>query len=593
MKNSGRINLSLKKNGRIETFLQPFLSFKHTFLEANVYRKITMLVNLILPGFGNVLLGQVEIGLIVSLVFYGLIGATSNFMHAYITGSIALSILNSIIVFGILFVAILALYYYGFRKNVENVDALNNEDEISGSIIISFFKGLFSKIKNYWVDFYVNYKIGTSKDKISLITSFFIMGLPMLSYKELIKGILFFLIQVIFISYMIAAGATHLSIFFNLNNLQIRETYYIIFGVIDLIIIALFVYFYIVSLSQTLKCVKKANKERWKQALKRQFRDLVDTNLNVCALIIPVLGAIVFTIVPIVFMIFIAFTNYSFKTVEGYDNFDLNHNIFLKWVGFSTFERIFALQANLQDFLMVFAWTILWATLATFTCYFGGLLLALLLNKKEIKGKVIYRSLFVIAMAMPQFVSLLTIRTLFEDLGPINMLLQSWGVIDSAIEFWETEWIAKVLIIAINMWVGVPYYMLLMSGLLINIPKDYYEAATIEGANKWQQFKEITFPQIFFMTTPMLITSFVSNINNFNVIWFLTGGEPISSSATASTTAGSTDILITWLYKISMQSPQDYNFAGALGIIMFVISATLSLIVFRQSRSYKNEGEYQ
>lgn len=592
----GKLNLSLKKGGRIEGFVYPFTRWSIAFKEATPYRKFGMILNFILPGFGNALLGQVEVGVILTVVFYGLCFATGYFLSQYVSGLLTtMNTFNAVIVFAILFVAILWIYYAAFKKNVDNNERLNNEDMIDGSVIVRGCTALGRTIKNYWKDFYVNYKIGTAKEKTVLLTSFFVMGLPVIAYKEIIKGTVFFVIQVAFLCYMIAAGFNHLWIFFNFNNLSTADanTYastlnYMIFGVLDLIIVVVFIFFYIKNLSMTLSAVKAQNKEKWGTALKQEAYSLIDTNLNVTGLIVPILGALIFTILPLVFMILIAFTNYSLKTVEGYNNFNPGANIFLQWVGLDSFERIFSMSANLTDFLTVFAWTILWATLATFSCYFGGLLLALLLNKKEIKGKVIYRSLLVITMAMPQFVSLLTVRTLFNDYGPINLLLQSWGWIDSFIPFWNTEWIAKLLIILINMWVGVPYYMLLMSGLLINIPKDYYEAATIEGASKWQQFKEITMPQIFFMTTPMLISSFVSNINNFNVIWFLTGGAPSMSA-----TAGRTDILITWLYKISMTGTQDYNFAGALGIIMFIITATLSLIVFRNSRSYKNEGEYR
>ncbi len=214
----------------------------------------------------------------------------------------------------------------------------------------------------------------------------------------------------------------------------------------------------------------------------------------------------------------------------------------------------------------------------------------MLLNKQCIKGKIVYRSLFVVAMAMPQFVSLLTMRTIFDTYSPLNSLLINLGIISENYEFWMNEFSAKMLILFINMWVGIPYYMLLMSGLLINIPKDYYEAATIDGASKWQQFKRITFPNILYMTTPLLITSFVSNINNFNVIYFLTNGGTIANGI--SNTAYKTDILITWLYTLTMKK-YDYNFGAAIGIVMFIISATISLIVFRKSKAYRSEEEYQ
>jgi arabinogalactan oligomer/maltooligosaccharide transport system permease protein len=319
----------------------------------------------------------------------------------------------------------------------------------------------------------------------------------------------------------------------------------------------------------------------------------------VTALIVPVLGAVTFTIIPLVFMILVAFTNYSGNTAYA-DNIIPAPNLgkYLSWVNFNTFKRLFGESENLKAMLTVFSWTMIWAILATFTCYFGGLFLAMLLNKKCIKGKIIYRSLLVISMALPQFVSLLVMKRMFADNGLINQWLKSWGYIswlqnqgwissqDNFIPFWETPWRAKTLIILINMWVGIPYYMLLMSGLLINIPQDYYEAAKIEGASRSQVFHKITLPYILYMTTPCLITSFVSNINNFNVIWFLTGSKDGK--------ADETDILITWLYKITMGSNlHDYNFGAAIGIVMFIISASVSLIVYQRSASYKNEEEFR
>ncbi len=215
----------------------------------------------------------------------------------------------------------------------------------------------------------------------------------------------------------------------------------------------------------------------------------------------------------------------------------------------------------------------------------------MLLAKKSVKPKILYRSLFVVAMAVPQFVTLRVMNTMFNEYGPINTVLMNWGLIDTRIAFWDNLLSAKTLIVLVNMWVGIPYYMLLISGLLLNIPKDYYEAASIEGASKRQQFAKITFPHIFFMTSPLLITSFVSNINNFNVIWLLTGGAPLGQGTGG--VAGGTDILITWLYKLTMQNNPEYNLGAAIGIVMFILSAVISLIIFRQSSAYKKEEEFR
>jgi arabinogalactan oligomer/maltooligosaccharide transport system permease protein len=232
-----------------------------------------------------------------------------------------------------------------------------------------------------------------------------------------------------------------------------------------------------------------------------------------------------------------------------------------------------------------------WAFFATFTTYFGGMFLAMFIKKKTFKHQALFRSLFVLTLAVPQFITLRVMYVMFNDFGPINQWLLSQTIITDRILFWSDINLAKTLIILVNMWVGIPYYMLLMSGLLLNIPKDHYEAAAIEGASRWQQFRFITFPHLLFMTSPLLITGFVGNINNFNVIWLLTGGRPLGLGTGG--VAGGTDILITWLYKLTMQNNPEYNLGAAIGIIMFIFSSVISLFIFRKSSAYAREEEFQ
>ena len=140
----------------------------------------------------------------------------------------------------------------------------------------------------------------------------------------------------------------------------------------------------------------------------------------------------------------------------------------------------------------------------------------------------------------------------------------------------------------INMWVGIPFSMLITSGILMNIPQDLYESARIDGAGPFKTFTKITLPYMLFVTTPYLITQFVGNFNNFNVIYLLTQGDPKSVHLYQ---AGETDLLVTWLYKLTVNF-QDYNLASVIGIFVFVISAMLSLIVYNSSSSVKNEEDF-
>jgi arabinogalactan oligomer/maltooligosaccharide transport system permease protein len=131
--------------------------------------------------------------------------------------------------------------------------------------------------------------------------------------------------------------------------------------------------------------------------------------------------------------------------------------------------------------------------------------------------------------------------------------------------------------------------MLITSGILMNIPADLYESARIDGAGVVKTFTHITLPYMIFVTTPYLITQFVGNINNFNVIYLLTGGGPLSLDYYQ---GGKTDLLVTWLYKLTVNN-QDYNLASAIGIIIFLITASLSLLVYNLSGSSRKEESFQ
>ena len=217
------------------------------------------------------------------------------------------------------------------------------------------------------------------------------------------------------------------------------------------------------------------------------------------------------------------------------------------------------------------------------------MVLALLINKKGIKFKGLWRTLFVITIAVPNFVTLLVMNQLLADQGTLNLTLKDWGLISDSIPFLSDANYARVVVILVNMWIGVPYTMLSTSGILMNIPEDLYESAKIDGASAFQTFMKITLPYMLFVTTPYLISSFVGNINNFNVIYLLTGGEPKSTDYYSG--AGKTDLLVTWLYKLTANN-KDYNLAAVIGIIIFVICAIASLITYNMSKSAKDEEAF-
>ena len=167
---------------------------------------------------------------------------------------------------------------------------------------------------------------------------------------------------------------------------------------------------------------------------------------------------------------------------------------------------------------------------------------------------------------------------------------------NSFISLWDSPVVAKVLVIVINIWVGIPYIMLMATGILMNIPQDLYESSRIDGAKPWQQYTRITLPYMMFVMGPYLLTSFVGNLNNFNVIYLLTNGNPLNTQigTAGGVSVGHTDLLITWLYKMTLNSAETkYYMASIIGILVFIVVAALSLIVYNVIPSTKNEEDYK
>ncbi len=327
----------------------------------------------------------------------------------------------------------------------------------------------------------------------------------------------------------------------------------------------------------------------------QDLKSLLDDKFHITMLTPTCIAALAFTVLPTIFMICMAFTTYNDfdMTAEGTTLFH--------WNGLTNFINMFTGKTTLGSeikarFFPVLGWTFIWAIFATITCYFGGILLALLINKKGIKGKKIFRTIFILTIAIPQFISLLAMRNLLGANGPINALFMNWFNLKDPINFLGLEIknqnvvLTKVMVILINMWVGVPYTMLMTSGILLNIPSDLYEAATVDGASKPKMFFKITLPYVVFVTTPYLISSFIGNINAFNSIFLLTGGGPSVSGGTYK--AGQTDLLVTWLYKLTIDNG-DYNTGAVIGILTFIITATITLIAYRNSKAYKEEDTFQ
>ena len=421
--------------------------------------------------------------------------------------------------------------------------------------------------------------------------SFVVMGAANLANKQYLTGLIFLFSQLAFFYWLIRNGLRALSMLATLGTqsqglvfderlgievLQEGDNsmLLLLFGIAAIVICLLLVGLYVINLksARNIHELKKAGKKI--PSTMDDLASLLNERFHATLMTIPLLGVLLFTVLPLLYMISIAFTNY--------DHTHLPPKNLFTWVGFVNFGNV--ISGNMADtFFPVLGWTLIWATLATVTCFFFGILLALLINTKGLKFKGVWRTIFVTTMAVPQFISLLVMRNLLNGAGPINATLLNLGLIDSAIPFLTDPIWAKITVIVVNMWIGIPATMLVSTGIIQNLPTDQIEAARIDGANKLQIFRNITFPQILFVMMPALIQQFIGNINNFNVIFLLTGGGPSNSDFYG---AGSTDLLVTWLYNLTVNT-MDYNLASVIGILIFILSAVFSLLAYTRTNSFK------
>lgn len=429
-----------------------------------------------------------------------------------------------------------------------------------------------------------------TKKKI-MISSLVFMGLAHILYlKEYIKGLLFASIEIVTlimlpriiekIGNMITLGEANLSVPVKLRD---HSIFMLIDGVIVCAILLLIVLVYFISIKSALASYKYYQVNNKLQGQKASLKIITGKSFPIIALT-PTVGLIMlFVVVPLVFSALVAFTNYSSpdhippsKTVD--------------WVGIQNFADMFGGNAMWTGALgRVVLWTLLWAVLATFTCYFGGMLIAVLLNESKLRIAPVFRGIFVLSYAVPAVVSMLVWKNLLNGtFGTVNRTLMHFGLIDHAIPWLSDVWLARFTTVAINLWAGFPYFMLLTMGAMTAISSDIYEAAKIDGANKFQLFRLITLPQVLYQTTPLIIMSFTHNINNFGAIFFLTGGAPVMADSTR-TSAGGTDILITWIYDLTVNLLK-YNYAAVLAVMIFIVMAPFAIYNFRQTKSYK-EGE--
>ena len=478
----------------------------------------------------------------------------------------------------------------------------------SGNVILAAVRGFFGAIGGFFSSFGTAVAKGDFATKLSLLW----LGAGYARRRQYVKAVIMTVLEaaVIWFTFGFALnyvpkfgtlGTVEPEVVFNIETMQNEYNDFdnsfqiLLFSLFSFVVWFAAVIVWMKNVMNAYELQKKAERGEHINTFREDLHSYIEEKFHITLLTLPVLGIVVFTFIPILLLIFVAFTNY-----------DQNHmppSTLFTWTGLSNFLSLFGgggLTVTFgYAFVRVLGWTLVWAFFATFTTYIGGILLSVLLNSRKTRLPKLWRTLFIVTIAVPQFVSLLLVRNFFSNGGIVNTICANIGltgflrniglVSTSYIPFLSAPGWAHVMIILINIWIGVPYQMLIATGVLMNLPTDQLESARVDGARPFQVFKSITMPYLLFVTGPALVTDFVKNINNFNVIYLLT--ESVYTT-TNQAMANSQAKEVTWLFRLT-QDYYNYKMASAIGIIVFVICAVFTLIAFNSMIKGDREGTYQ
>ena len=421
--------------------------------------------------------------------------------------------------------------------------------------------------------------------------SIVVMGLGQILYRQFVKGFVYLALLAASVCYFATGGLDAVVGFFTLGTRQEdlwlgipgdNSMTMMILGIFAIAILALTVALWVTNIRDAAFTAREAEAGRPPRTFRRTLAALADEKFHVTALSLPLVTVGVFSVIPIVFMILLAFTN-----MGG----DIVYPRLADW-SFDAWQKLTSVGKLSGTFVKILGWNVEWAVASTAVNFMGGLALALLLNKKNVRGSKIWRAFPILAYAIPGFISMLGFKFMFSQSGPINSMLADAGrdTIFFLTNDASAKWWARGIGLFVNAWISIPSIMLMATGILGNISHDLYEAAELDGATAFQQFRKITLPFVVFATTPVLIGQFVGSFNNFGIFFFLRSG--VISNYGDYFLASDTDLLINWLYNLSVDNDY-YSVGAAISLVIFAITSVASLSVYVRSAAYKQEDTYQ
>ena len=352
-----------------------------------------------------------------------------------------------------------------------------------------------------------------------------------------------------------------------------RSILFMIEGIISLVFVFLAALIYIFSF----KDVRKVEKKEMAGIRPNNFfetKKMLRTDGFPFLITAPALLVIIFiVIVPIVTAIMISFTNMDPQ----------NQNKFT-WIGLNNYITIAKGQGIAgQAFWHIFGWTVVWTLLASTLAIVLGFIFALLVNNERVRGKKFFRTIYLLPCAIPAFITIMFFSIMTSRGGIIPEALNSLFNVNLDIK--NNTFQTRAMLILLQGWLGHSYIFLLTTGVLQAIPKDLYEAASIDGATGFQRTLKITIPLVLFQIAPMLINQYTFNFNNFSIIYLYNQGGPFNPQVYGNL-AGSSDILISYIYKLTMES-QYQAIGAAVTVFISIILIIISYFGYKNSSAFK------
>lgn len=411
-----------------------------------------------------------------------------------------------------------------------------------------------------------------------------IPGLGQFYNGQNIKALMLFLVFILEVVEWIVFGGSALVGLVTLGDTPVvdHSLFMLIQGSMQLIMILVMVLIHAASMRDAKTTAERLNNHEKVPMTFKETLDSLYENGFPYLLIIPAYLAMAFAIVfPVVVTLFIAFTNYDFRHIPPQKLLD--------WVGFKNFINMVQLSTFRKAFGSVLSWTFIWTFAASTLQIVIGVATAIIANQNFIKFKRLFGVIFLLPWAVPAFISIMSFGNFFNDsIGAMNVQVLPFiekllPFLDFGIVPWKTDAIfTKIAVIMVQGWLGFPYIYVLVSGILQSIPADLYEAATVDGATSWQKFRQITLPMILAVAAPTFISQYTFNFNNFSIIYLFNNGGPGSVGGGA----GATDILISWIYKLTTQTSPQFSMASAVTLVISLIVISVSLISFKRFNAF-------